>query len=137
MQPRQWIKVAGRTKKKGTHSRAACLEYTEPGHEQTERQTILIYKTLSVIYFQYVHMYLSIQSFLSTSNNLFIHFPLITPAMCRSVPPSPFRAPFHLIQQHHFSGFHEGDSSIRRHSSSNYPFLTEEHTLSDGNGEMQ
>ena len=33
----------------------------------------------------------------------------------------PSGQPFHLIQQDHFSGFHEGDSSIRRHSSSNYP----------------
>ncbi len=114
---------SGRTHKKRSPTAAFCqlnhgwMHLTKPGQKQTKLHTTVIYETLNVIYLQY----LSTQFFLSISYDLFIHFPLITPAMCRSVPLSPFRASFHLIQQHHFSGSHRGDSSIWRHSSSNYP----------------
>lgn len=86
----------------------------------------MIYETLSAIY---LPIYLP-QLSLSISFDLFIHFSLITPAMRRSATQAPFRVPFHQIQQQHLLGFHQGDCSIRRQTSSNYPVsLRSTHSL--------
>lgn len=115
------IDQSGRTNKKGTphlvHFAAWLLldAMNQIKWKQTMVQPIIIYKTLSAIYLPVYPPQLS----LSISYDLFIHFPLITPAMRRLVTQAPFRVPFHQIQQQHLLGFHQGDCSIRRQSSSN------------------